>query len=117
MTPNASIAGSLTPSSLAAGSTNTIGASTKATGGQSDPFSSSQQGSTGSSNSANKQGSKKNSNSTANSGQASTVGGSSLQGNKKVFLHRFSRAIRLYFMPFIENNHVFHFFCHLELRQ
>ena len=89
MTPNASIAGSLTPSSLAAGSTNTIGASAKTTGGQSDPFSSSQQGSTGSSNNTNKQGSKKNSNNTANSGQASTVGGSSLQGNKKVFLHRF----------------------------
>ena len=84
MTPNASIAGSLTPSSLAAGSTTTISASTKATGGASDPFSS-QQSSTANNNTTSKHGSKKNSSNVAG-GQASTATGSSLQGNKKVFI-------------------------------
>ena len=89
MTPNASIAGSLTPSSLAAGSVTTANAGNKGTsGGGSDPLSGTssaahQNSSTGTS-STSKANSKK---ASSSGGPASTIGGSangSIPGTKKV---------------------------------
>ena len=87
MTPNASMAGSLTPSSLAAGGTTSNNAATKASnGGLTEALSGSglQPNTTGSNNTSKQTSKKTSGNSTG--GSASTLGGAqaSLPGNKKV---------------------------------
>ena len=104
MTPNASIAGSLTPSSLAAGGATITGSSAKTgSSGTTEqlPGSSSSVPQNNIASSANKQGSKKNSNS-ASSGSAATLGGNTgggAAGNKKVC----TQKIDSFFNPYYYN--------------
>ena len=98
MTPNASIAGSLTPSSLAAGGATITGSSAKTgSSGTNEqlPGSSSSVPQNNIASSANKQGSKKNSNS-ASSGSAATLGGNTsggAAGNKKVCTQKITNSL------------------------
>ena len=106
MTPNASIAGSLTPSSLAAGSVTTVNAGNKGTsGGSTDPLSTSSsvapQHSTTGTSSTSKATSKK-----ANSsiGPTSAIGGSasgSTPGNKKVLSQNCYSMQIMYFESYL----------------